>query len=127
MSFAQIIPDIITAYILPPGKVEALAKYKPVIGVLKYGFLTSIDWSKEYEAPSGIDVYHFMGCTLWYITINLLHQLFTKDHHISLQSIKREAITMLKVVILAMCFKGDITSVISELKAKASLKKFTGF
>jgi len=43
MSFAQIIPDIITAYILPPGKVEALAKYKPVIGVLKCGFLTSID------------------------------------------------------------------------------------
>ena len=38
MSFAQIIPDIITAYILSPGKVEALAKYKPVIGVLQYGF-----------------------------------------------------------------------------------------
>jgi len=38
MSFAQIIPDIITASILPIGKVEALAKYKPVIGVLKYGF-----------------------------------------------------------------------------------------
>jgi len=55
------------------------------------------------------------------------HQPFTKDHHISLQSIKREAITMLKVVILAMCFEGDITFVISELKAKASLKKFTGF
>jgi len=34
---------------------------------------------------------------------------------------------MLKVVILAMCFKGDITFVISELKVKASLKKFTGF
>ena len=32
---------------------------------------------------------------------------------------------MLKVVILAMCFKGDITFVISELKVKASLKKFT--
>ena len=61
MSFAQIIPDIITAYILPPGKVEALAKYKPVIGVLKCGFLTSIDWSKEYEAPSGIDVYLSWG------------------------------------------------------------------
>ena len=61
MSFAQIIPDIITAYILSPGKVEALAKYKPVIGVLKYGFLTSIDWSKEYEAPSGIDVYLSWG------------------------------------------------------------------
>ena len=50
-----------------------------------------------------------------------------KDHHTSLQSIKNEAITMLKVVILAMCFEGDITFVISELKAKASLKKFTGF
>ena len=55
------------------------------------------------------------------------HQPFTKDHHISLQSIKREAITMLKVVILSMCFDGDITFVISELKAKASLREFTGF
>jgi|GEM_PF-539330 len=55
------------------------------------------------------------------------HQPFTKDHHISFQSIKREAITMLKVVILAMCFKGDITFVISELKAKASLREFTCF
>ena len=58
------------------------------------------------------------------------HQPFTKDHHITLQSIKREAITMaitmLKVVILAMCFEGDITFVISELKAKASLRGFTG-
>jgi len=34
---------------------------------------------------------------------------------------------MLKVVILAMCFEGDIAFVISELKAKASLKKFTAF
>ena len=34
---------------------------------------------------------------------------------------------MLKVVILAMCFEGDITFVISELKAKASLREFTGF
>ena len=46
------------------------------------------------------------------------------------QSIKREAITMaitmLKVVILAMCFEGDITFVISELKAKASLREFRG-
>jgi len=33
---------------------------------------------------------------------------------------------MLKVVILAMCFESDITSVISELKAKASLREFTG-
>jgi len=55
------------------------------------------------------------------------HQPFTKDHHITFQSIKREAITMLKVVILAMCFEGDIAFVISELKAKASLKKFTAF
>ena len=37
-----------------------------------------------------------------------------------------EAITMLKVVILAMCFETDITFVISELKAKASLREFTG-
>ena len=36
------------------------------------------------------------------------------------------AITMLKVVILAMRFEGDITFVISELKAKASLSEFTG-
>jgi len=56
---------------------------------------------------------------------NPLHQPSTKDHHITLQSIKREAITMLKVVILAMCFEGDITFVISELKAKASLREFT--
>jgi len=35
MSFAQIIPEIVTASIPPPGKVEALAKYKPLIGVLK--------------------------------------------------------------------------------------------
>jgi len=34
-----------------------------------------------------------------------------------------EAITMLKVVILAMCFETDITFVISELKAKASLRE----
>ena len=33
---------------------------------------------------------------------------------------------MLEVVILAMCFETDITFVISELKAKASLRKFTG-
>ena len=33
---------------------------------------------------------------------------------------------MLKVVILAMCFETDITFVISELKAKASLREFTG-
>jgi len=33
---------------------------------------------------------------------------------------------MLKLVILAMCFEGDITLVISELKAKASLREFTG-
>ena len=58
---------------------------------------------------------------------NPLHQPFTKDHHISFQSIKREAITMLKVVILAMCFEGDITFVLSELKAKSSLREFTGF
>ena len=62
-----------------------------------------------------------------HLTITLTpHQPFTKDHHITLQSIKREAITMLKVVILTMCFETDITFVISELKAKASLKKFTG-
>ena len=29
------------------------------------------------------------------------------------------AITMLKVVILAMCFEGDITFIISELKVKS--------
>ena len=58
--------------------------------------------------------------------INLLHQPFTKDHHITLQSIKSEAITMLKLVILAICFEGDITFVISELKAKASLREFRG-
>ena len=34
---------------------------------------------------------------------------------------------MLKLVILAMCFEGDITLVISELKAKVSLREFTGF
>ena len=61
------------------------------------------------------------------IKFNPFHQPFTKDHHITLQSIKSEAITMLKVVILAMCFEGDITFVISELKAKASLREFTGF
>ena len=33
---------------------------------------------------------------------------------------------MLKVVILAMFFEGDITFVITELKAKASLREFTG-
>jgi len=33
---------------------------------------------------------------------------------------------MLKVVILAMCFEGDIIFVISELKAKVSLMRFTG-
>ena len=55
------------------------------------------------------------------------HQPFTKDHHIPLQSIKSEAITMLKLVILSMYFEGDITFVISELKAKASLREFTGF
>jgi len=43
MSFAQMIPEITTASIPPPGKVEALAKYKPFIGVLKYGLLTPID------------------------------------------------------------------------------------
>ena len=59
--------------------------------------------------------------------INPLHQPFTNDHYITLQSIKSEAITMLKVVILAMCFEGDITFVISELKAKASLREFAGF
>jgi len=61
------------------------------------------------------------------IQFNPLHQPFTKDHHISIQSIKNEAITMLKVVILAMCFEGDITFIISELKAKALLREFTGF
>ena len=45
---------------------------------------------------------------------NSLHQPFTKNHHITLQSIKREAIKVLKVVILAICFEGDITFVISE-------------
>jgi len=58
-----------------------------------------------------------------HLTITLTpHQPFTKDHHITLQSIKREAITMLKVVILAMCFEGDITFVISELKVKSIVK-----
>jgi len=60
-------------------------------------------------------------------TVNPLHQPFTKDHHITLQSIKREAITMPEVVILAICFEGDITFVISELKAKVSLREFTSF
>jgi len=64
---------------------------------------------------------------LRYKIFNPLYQPFTKDHHITLQSIKSEAITMLKVVILAMCFEGDITLVISELKAKVSLREFTGF
>jgi hypothetical protein len=35
-------------------------------------------------------------------------------------------IRILKVVIIAMCFGVDITFVISELKAKASLRQFTG-
>ena len=64
---------------------------------------------------------------MWVYECDPLHQPFTKDHHITLQSIKSEAITMLKVVILAMCFETDITFVISELKAKASLRGFTGF
>jgi len=34
---------------------------------------------------------------------------------------------MLEVVIPAMCFEGDITFVISELKAKASLRGFASF
>jgi len=34
---------------------------------------------------------------------------------------------MLKLVILSMYFEGDITFVISELKAKASLREFIGF
>ena len=34
---------------------------------------------------------------------------------------------MLKLVILAMFFEGDITLVISELKAKSSLRESTGF
>ena len=34
-SFAQIIPEITVASIPPPGKVDALARYKPFIGVLK--------------------------------------------------------------------------------------------
>jgi hypothetical protein len=35
-------------------------------------------------------------------------------------------IKVLKIVILAMCFEVDITFVISELKAKAPLREFTG-
>jgi len=35
ISWAQTIPDITTASIPPPGKVEALAKYRPFKGVLK--------------------------------------------------------------------------------------------
>jgi len=35
ISFAQIIPEITTASIPPPGKVEAPTKYRPFIGVLK--------------------------------------------------------------------------------------------
>ena len=58
---------------------------------------------------------------------NSLHQPFTKNHHITLQSIKSGAITMLKLVIFAICFEGDITFVISELKAKVSLRDLTGF
>ena len=40
-----------------------------------------------------------------YVLFNPLHQIFTKDHHITLQFIKSEAITILKVVILAMCYE----------------------
>jgi hypothetical protein len=35
-------------------------------------------------------------------------------------------IAILKVVILAMCFEEEITFVVSELRAKASLREFTG-
>ncbi len=35
-------------------------------------------------------------------------------------------IKMLKIVIISMCFGTDITFVISELKAKAALREFTG-
>ena len=35
-------------------------------------------------------------------------------------------IKVLKIVIISMCFEVDITFVISELKAKASLREFTG-
>jgi len=35
-------------------------------------------------------------------------------------------ITVLKIVIISMCFGTDITFVISELKAKTSLREFTG-
>ncbi|KAF5430995.1 hypothetical protein C5S39_06670 [Candidatus Methanophagaceae archaeon] len=35
-------------------------------------------------------------------------------------------IKMLKIVIISMCFWTDITFVISELKAKAALREFTG-
>ena len=62
------------------------------------------------------DIFKTFGFYLFlnYVLFNPLHQIFIKDHHITLQSIKSEAITMLKVVILAMCFEGDIAFVISD-------------
>ena len=35
MSFAHIIPEIMTASIPPPGKVDAPTRYNPLTGVLK--------------------------------------------------------------------------------------------
>ena len=35
-------------------------------------------------------------------------------------------IKVLKIVIISMCFRTDITFVISELNAKAALREFTG-
>ena len=37
-----------------------------------------------------------------------------------------KTIAILKVVILAMCFEEEITFVVSELRARASLREFTG-
>ena len=82
--------------------------------------VTASPWEMIYYYENGEEGIH--------LTITLTpHQPFTKDHHITRQSIKREAITMLKVVIHAMCFEGDIAFVTSELKAKASLREFTCF
>ena len=71
------------------------------------------------------------GDPKWYFVRNVL-RIFEKRKMrkiVSKHGVKplSEAITMLKVVILAMCFEGEITFIISELKAKASLREFTGF
>ena len=66
------------------------------------------------------------GDPKWYFVRNVL-RIFEKRKMrkiVSKHGVKplSEVITMLKVVILAMCFETDITFIISELKAKASLR-----